>query len=90
MDQQGNQPIKVFRAGSITASIWRNKKTQDGNIKVRHSVKIQKRFCNKKGEWQNSDYYFPDDLPKLQLVIAKTFELISLKESQDTEQSVPA
>ena len=94
MTQQNNQPTKEFRAGasnaSISASVWRNEEPQqDGNVRVRHSVKIQKRYRDKDGTWKDSDYFFPEDLPKVELVIRKCYEFISLKESKDVEESVP-
>ena len=90
MTQQNNQPVKTFQSGPISTSVWRNEDAQqDGTTRVKHSVRFQKRFRNKDGQWQNSDYYFPEDLPKLQLVVAKAFEFISLKESKDPEESVP-
>lgn len=90
MTEQG--PIKEFRVAGITSSVWRNDQAQsDGSIRVRYSVKIQKRFRKKDGEWTNTDYYFPEDLPKLQLVVTKAFEFISLTESSkdDAEEAVP-
>lgn len=89
MAQLNNQPIKEFRIGIISAAIWRNETVQDGKTVVMHSVRIQKRFRKQSGEWENTDYYFPEDLPKLQLVVAKAFEFISLKESKDAEESLP-
>jgi len=90
MTQQNNQPAKEFRAGAISASVWRNEESQqDGSVRVRHSVKIQKRYRDKDGTWQDSDYFFPEDLPKLELVARKAFEFISLKESKDVEETIP-
>ena len=78
MNQQ--KPIKEFRIGAISAAVWRNEETQsDGNIRVNHSVRIQKRYRNQEGEWQNTDYYFANDLPRLQLVVAKAFEFVQGK-----------
>ena len=89
MNQQNNQPIKKFRVGGITASVWRNEETQpDGNILVKHSVQIQKRYRDKEGNWQDSNSYFANDLPKLQLVVAKAYEFATLIESEaNVEQS---
>ena len=85
-----NQPIKEFRAGVISAAVWKNEETQtDGNIRVKHSVKIQKRFCDKDGNWKDSDYLFPEDLPKVELLVRKAFEFITLTESKDTDTSPP-
>lgn len=89
MTQQGNQPIKTFRIKGISASIWRNDVEKDGVTVVRHSVRIQKRFRQDNGEWKNTDYFFPDDLPRVQLVTAKAFEFVSLKESDDSPDQPP-
>jgi len=88
MVQQNDKtkPIKSFKAGNIEASIWRNEvQQQDGQTRIRHSTRIQKQFKNEKGDYENTEYYFPDDLPKLLLVAQKAFEFIALTESKDTE-----
>ena len=87
--QNDSKPIKDFRAGGVQASVWRNEVDKDGQTVVRHSVRIQKQFRKQDGEWESTDYYFPEDLPKLQLVAAKSFEFITLKESKDAEESIP-
>ena len=84
MTQQANAaPIKEFRAGTVSASVWRNEVERNGATVVRHSIRIQKRFRQDDGEWKNTDYFFPEDLPKLQLVATKAFEFVSLKESEE-------
>ena len=85
MTQQANAaPIKEFRAGGIRAAIWRNEVQQDEKTVVRFSTKIEKRYRKKQtDEWQSTDQYFPEDLPKLALVATKAFEYVSLKESED-------
>ena len=90
MNQPNNQPAKEFRAGAISASVWRNEDPQqNGKSRIRHSVKIQKRFRNKEGDWQNSDYFFPEDLPKVELLVRKAYEFVTLSESKELEESVP-
>ena len=83
MSQQ--KPIKSYRAGGIQASIWKNEKERDGNTVLQHSVRIQKQYRNDEGDYQNTDYFFPDDLPKLQLVAQKSYEYIRLKESDSED-----
>ena len=84
MTQQTNTaPIKVIRAGTVSASVWKNEVDKNGTPVVRYSIRIQKRFQQDDGEWKNTDYFFPEELPKLQLVTAKAFEYISLKESEE-------
>ena len=88
-EQNKDKPIKDFRSGSIQASVWQNEVEDKDKTVVRHSVRIQKRFKNKEDEYENTNYYFRDDLPKLILVAQKAFEFISLTESKDAEETVP-
>ena len=87
--QDKSKPIKDFRSGNIQASIWRNEVDKDGHTVVRHSVRIQKQFRNDDGDYQETTYYFRDDIPRLILVAQKAFEFISLSESKEAEESVP-
>ena len=83
MNQQ--KPIKNFRAGKIQASIWKNEKDRDGKTILQHSVHIQKQFRNDDGDYQDTDYFFPNELPELELVTRKAYEYIKLKESESED-----
>jgi hypothetical protein len=87
--ENSTKPIKDFRAGNIQASVWRNEVDKKGQTVVRHSVRIQKQYRNDDGDYQETNYFFRDDLPKLILVSQKAFEFISLNESKEAEESVP-
>ena len=87
--QTNSKPIKDFRAGNIQASIWRNEAQKDGQTVVRYSVRVQKRFRKENGSYENTDYFFPDDLPRLALVTQKAYEYIALNESKEHEEAVP-
>jgi hypothetical protein len=76
-------PIKEFKAGGVKAAIWRKDVEQDGRTFARYSVRIQKSYRDKAGDWQVTQYYEPRDLPLVALLANKAFEFISLKESQD-------
>ena len=84
-----SKPIKNFRAGHIQASIWRSEAKKDGRTVVRYSIRIQKRFRKENGSYENTDYLFPDDLPRLALVTQKAYEYIALSESKEPEEAVP-
>jgi hypothetical protein len=86
MSQQNNQPIKKFRINNISAAIFSNKIEKDGQTFTRYSVQIQKQFRRDDGSWQLTNTYFPEDLPKLQLLAAKSFEFVSLQGTQDIEE----
>jgi hypothetical protein len=83
------KPTKEFRVGGIKAAIWEDKEEKDGQVIFRHSIRIQKRFKPKDGEFTDTNYFFPEELPKLRLVIDKTFEFVSnLKENNGSEPPV--
>ena len=87
MSKQGNPPVEEFEAGTIRASIWRNELAQNGRTVIRYSIKIEKQYRQKQtGEWASTDQYFPEDLPKLQLVATKAFEYVSLKSSSQASK----
>ena len=82
MANQGNAPVKELRAGGIKASVWKNEQVnEEGRTVVQHSVKIQRSYRDKNGEWKQSEYFYPADLPKLVLVAQKAFEFVSLSEN---------
>ena len=91
MDQQNDKPKPVtdFRVGGISASVWRNEVQQDGEIRTRYSIRVQKRYRNSDGEYTPTEYYFPEDMPKLQLCIQKAFEFTMLKERKDADEGMP-
>lgn len=78
------KPVKEFRAlggGAVTASVWRNESEKDGQILVSYSIRVQKRYRDREtGAWHDSEYYFPEDLPKLRLVVEKAYEYTRLRE----------
>lgn len=91
MDQQNEKPkpVKEFRAGTVSASVWRNEVQKDGQTILRYSVRIQKRFRKDDGSYENTEYYFPEELPKLQLCAQRAFEYAVLKERTDLGENLP-
>lgn len=52
---EGDQPVKKFRVGSVTAAVWKN----DGNF----SVTLQKSYKDRgTEEWRNTDTLFHGDV----------------------------
>ena len=89
MAQQTNQPIKKLRCNNISAAIFANEVEKDNEKHIRFSVQIQKQFRRDDGSWQVTNIFFPEELNKLQLLAAKSYEFIVLQESQDMDESVP-
>jgi len=89
MSQQNNQPVKKFRCSNISAAVFVNEIEKDNEKITRFSVQIQKQFRRDDGSWQLTNTYFPEDLPKLGLLAAKSYEFIALQESQDIGETIP-
>lgn len=89
MAQQTSQkPEKEFRVGGIKAAIWRAETVQDERTVVQHTVRVQKRYRDQQtGEWNDTNYYYPQDLPKLELVVRRAYEYVALRESEDAQGS---
>ena len=83
MSQSPTPPIKEFRSRGIKAAIWRKDVQKDGHTFVRHSVRIQKSYRDEAGNWKTTEYFYPEDLPRLALVAEKAFEFISLNGSEE-------
>lgn len=78
MTQQ--KPIHEFRSGRVQASIWKNEVEKQNGIQIHYSIRIQKQFKTEDGEYKDTDYFFPDELPDLELVTRKAFEFVRLRE----------
>ena len=73
-----NTPQKKFRAGTVSATIWKNK-SQEGN--EFSSVSFEKGYKDKAGEWKSTNQLGVSDLPKAMVVLGKAYEFLALKES---------
>lgn len=89
--QSPQRPLKVFRAGAISAAIWRNEQQAKGETQVSYSIRPRKRYLVQETQtYQDSEYYFPSDLPKLQLVLAEAYRYVSLHGADDATEPRPS
>ena len=86
-----NRPIKEFRVRNLSLAIWQNEGTRDGRPVTLHSITLNKRYRDQEtGEWKDSSSFFPDDLPRLRLLLDKAYEHILLREgSSDRTENGP-
>lgn len=73
-----NMPEKKFRAGAISATVWKNQSKEGNEFS---SVSFEKGYKNANGEWKSTNHLNVADLPKALVVIGKAFEHLSLKEA---------
>jgi hypothetical protein len=67
----GNKPLKTFRLGAISASVFRNEvATRDGSgTRSLLSVQLQKRTRDEHGNWKTVPMLNVADLPLAQRVL---------------------
>ena len=76
-----NQPVKKFAAGCLQAAVWKREiKQADGEgTREAFSVSLDKRYKNKEGQWQSTNYLGTEDLPKARLLIDEAYRFLALK-----------
>ncbi|MBN2561520.1 MAG: hypothetical protein JXQ75_11380 [Phycisphaerae bacterium] len=80
-----NRPVKEFRARNLSLAIWQNEGTREGRPITLHSITLNKRYQDQdSGEWKDSSSFFPDDLPRLRLLLEKAYEHLLLRDVSPT------
>ncbi len=76
-------PEKKFKAGAITATIWKNKGTSStGEPTDYFTISFERTFKDKvTGDWKKTNSLRQSDLPKAILVLNKAYEFLTLKEA---------
>jgi hypothetical protein len=81
-----NGPEKKFKAGPVSATIWKNEvKNKDGEKGAYYSVTIDRSYKDKSDKWQTTNSLRINDLPRAGLVLDKAFEYLTLKEYGHTD-----
>ena len=80
-----NRPVKEFRARNLSLAIWQNEGTREGRPITLHSITLNKRYQDQdSGDWKDSSSFFPDDLPRLRLLLDKAYEHLVLRDVSPT------
>ena len=74
------KPVKVFRDGRISVSVFRNRATVSGQERLFHNASLQRTY--KEGETFKSTHSLgKDDLPVGQLLLSQAWEWIVNEEA---------
>lgn len=77
-ENMGNKPEKKFRAGAISATVWQNtgqnKKT--GEVNSYRTISLQRGYQDKNGQWQSTNSFRINDLPRAAVVLKQAYEYI--------------
>jgi hypothetical protein len=77
------QPEKRFKCGACEAAIFENEVVKNGKTLRLKKVSIQKRYRDADGNWNSTNSYDANDLPKLKLVADEAYRYLTL--GQDGE-----
>ena len=78
---EGNKPEKKFRAGGITATVWKNTGKKDGKEFEFHTISVERNY--KDGDdWKTTNSMRVGDLPKLALVANKAFSYLMIAKQE--------
>ncbi len=78
---KGVAPEKKFRAGAVSATIWKNKNKSKSGEEVEYmTVSLDRNYKDKDDKWQSTHSMRINDLPKAALVVNKAYEYLVLKE----------
>ena len=82
-----NMPVKKFRAGAISATVWENQnKSKQGEVISYKSVSFERNYKDANGEWQKTSSLRMSDLPKAALVINKAYEFLALNSPETDDE----
>lgn len=75
-----NLPEVKFRAGAISATVWKNTGKRDGQDTEFRTISVERCYKDKNDEWKNTGSMRTSDLPKAVVVLQKAYEYLVLKE----------
>ncbi len=79
-------PETKFRAGSVSATIWKNSRKDDKGKEIFfRTISFEKGYQDKDGNWQNTNVLRTSDLPKATLVLQKAYEYIYMQGDEQDE-----
>lgn len=72
-----SKPEKKFKCGPVSASIWSENKTVNGEAVKFYSISITKAYKDS-DDWKNTNNFSAEDLPKVALVANEAYKYIRL------------
>ena len=68
-------PEKKFRAGAISATVWKNNaKRKDGTEASFRTISLERCYKDANNNWQNTNSFRINDLPRAELVLRQAYE----------------
>ena len=90
-NQTAEKPEAKFKVGAVRASIWKWTNTaKDGRQFTQRKAVLDRAYKDANGQWQHTNSYDTNDVPKAVLAMQKAFEYMTTKngESDTAEEEV--
>ena len=81
-------PEKVFRAGSVKASVWANERNVNGKMVTMRSVSVSRNYRDQAGVWKTTNSYSAKELQDLRLVAQQAYEFLVAPQVSEADNSV--
>jgi hypothetical protein len=81
--EQGSRPEKSFRAGLVSASIFKNTVQVGDEERIIPKVVFQKRYKKPDGEWATTGSLDIHEIPKAVLVLEKAYDYLVTRDKED-------
>lgn len=79
--QKVNLPEKKFRAGAISATVWKNTgQSAKGESVEYKTISLDRVYKDASGAWQHTTSLRLNDLPRAGVALQKAYEYLVLKE----------
>ena len=79
------EPEQTITQGNCRAAIFANEIKQNGDIKIIKNARIQKRYKDGEGNWQSTNSYGANDLPKLIAVAMKAYDYLTSRKEKGAD-----
>ena len=81
------QPIKKFRAGSVSCAIWENEANVNGRKVTMLKATVGRRYKDSKDDkWKSSNSFSRNEIPLAVYCLQKAFETMIEERSTDDEK----
>ena len=87
-ESSGNSPEKKFSTGAISATVWKNigKSKKDGQEVEFRTIKLDRRYKDKNDEWQKTDSFALNDIPKIILALQQAYTFMAVKAKDENSE----
>lgn len=83
--KKGKSPVKKFRAGNVSANIFKSIVKKGKETYTFFNTNVQKSYKDEDDEWQTTSNFGLHDLPKVSLVSTQAFAWIMQESKEEPE-----